>query len=79
MLLASPDTEHEDHLLPFTTDMYKFSRKRHPMSPYSSQEAHVIRQAKPGFMEELVHGNPELLKKIQQEQAGTLVVSTSKE
>lgn len=80
LLMASPDTEHEDHLLAFDIKtMYKFSRVRHPMSPYSSQEAHVIRQSKPGFMEELVSNNPELLKKIQDEQNGNLSVTTSKE
>lgn len=80
LLFASPDTEHEDHKLPFDAKaMYRFSRERHPMSPYSSQEAHVIRQSKPGFMEALTQGDPKLLDQIKKEQDGAVVVTTSQD
>ena len=43
LLLACPTTEKSEHLLPYTKDLEKFSRQRHQLSPYSSEEASKIR------------------------------------
>ena len=45
LLLASPVTEKEEHKLPYTKELETFSRKRHPLSPYTSEEASKIRMA----------------------------------
>jgi hypothetical protein len=46
-LLASPTTEKEEHLLPYSTKLHKFSRTRHQWSPYTSQQAAEIRETLP--------------------------------
>lgn len=43
-LLASPTTEKDEHLLPYSTKLHAFSRKRHPWSPYTTQQAADIRE-----------------------------------